>query len=151
MRVILRTLSLLSQLQLNVVGSVGTLPAVYDTFCLCIDPAVGRWIIRKNFLSLFSLSSLRSSSYTNYSQTGDKEIFHRSYSKSADRIPCPQDPFFFFNTGTREVNFQCVEFFYHNTKNAKQKVIGKTDVRKKGKREVQGRELLSRHRRTEGD
>ena len=45
----------LSQLQLNVVGSVGTLPAVCDTFCLWIDPAVGRWIIR--FFSLsFSLS-----------------------------------------------------------------------------------------------
>ena len=46
--VILVTLSLpppdrLSQLQLfKVVGSVGTLPAVCDTFCLWIDPAVGR-------------------------------------------------------------------------------------------------------------
>ena len=42
----------LSQLQLNVVGSVGTLPAVCDTFCLWIDPAVGRWIIRNFFFSL---------------------------------------------------------------------------------------------------
>ena len=40
----------LSQLQLNVVRSVDTLPAVCDTFCLWIDPAVGRWIFR--FLSL---------------------------------------------------------------------------------------------------
>ena len=28
--------------RVNVVGSVGTLPAVCDTFCLWIDPAVGR-------------------------------------------------------------------------------------------------------------
>ena len=42
----------LSQLQLNVVGSVGTLPTVCDTFCLTIDPAVGRWMFRFRSLSL---------------------------------------------------------------------------------------------------
>ena len=54
----------LSQLQLNVVGSVGTLPAVCDTFCLRIDPAVGRWIFR------FSLRRARPHLLNTYSISG---------------------------------------------------------------------------------